>query len=79
MDIRFREPLAGAATPERRVEAYSGGPDFESIAARKRRRRELIEDGNVEISGRDLGYCWRWSASDPSPVTQLRIQNGSSC
>jgi hypothetical protein len=29
---------------------------FESIAERKLRRRQLTEDGNVEISGRDLRY-----------------------
>jgi hypothetical protein len=28
---------------------------FESIAERKLRRRQLTKDGNVEISGRDLG------------------------
>jgi len=28
---------------------------FESIAERKLRRRQLTEDGNVEISGQDLG------------------------
>jgi hypothetical protein len=27
---------------------------FESIAERKIRRRQLTDDGNVEISGRDL-------------------------
>jgi hypothetical protein len=27
---------------------------FESIAARKLRQRQLTEDGNVEIGGRDL-------------------------
>ena len=27
---------------------------FESVAERKLRRRQLTEDGNVEISGRDL-------------------------
>ena len=27
---------------------------FERIAERKLRRRQLTEDGNVEISGRDL-------------------------
>ena len=27
---------------------------FECIAKRKLRRRQLTEDGNVEISGRDL-------------------------
>ena len=29
---------------------------FESIAERKLRRRQLTEDGNVEIIGRDLRY-----------------------
>ena len=48
-------PIAGAATPERRVEAYYlQRTRFESIAERKPRRRRLTEDGNVEISGRDL-------------------------
>jgi hypothetical protein len=33
----------------------SSGPGFESIAQRKLRRRQLLtEDGDVEISGRDL-------------------------
>ena len=42
-------------TPERCVEAYYlQRTRFESIAERKLRRRQLTEDGNVEISGRDL-------------------------
>jgi hypothetical protein len=43
--------------PERRcVEAYYlQRARFESIAERKLRRRQLTEDGNVEISGRDVG------------------------
>ena len=41
--------------PERCVEAYYlQRTRFESIAERKLRRRQLTEDGNVEISGRDL-------------------------
>ena len=41
-------------TPERCVEAYYlQRTRFESIAERKLRRRQLTEDGNVEISGRD--------------------------
>jgi len=32
----------------------AGVSGFESIAERKLRRRQLTEDGNVEISGRDL-------------------------
>jgi hypothetical protein len=39
------------------VEAYClRRTRFESIAERKLRRRQLTEDGNVEISGRDLRY-----------------------
>ena len=46
-------------TPERCVEAYYlQRTRFESITERKLRRRQLAEDGNVEISGRDLrGYA----------------------
>ena len=40
---------------QRCVEAYYlQRARFESIAERKLRRRQLTEDGNVEISGRDL-------------------------
>jgi hypothetical protein len=48
--------LSDRPTPERRVEAYYlQRTRFESIAERKlRRRQQLTEDGNVEISGRDL-------------------------
>ena len=46
---------AARPTPERCVEAYYlQRTRFESIAERKLRRRQLKEDGNVEISGRDL-------------------------
>ena len=42
-------------TPERCVEAYHlQRTRFERIAERKLRRRFLTEDGNVEITGRDL-------------------------
>jgi hypothetical protein len=47
----FQRLLPERPTPQR--------PRFESIAERKLRRRQLTDDGNVEISGRDLGYCWR--------------------
>jgi hypothetical protein len=41
-------------TPERRVEAYYlQRTRFESIAERKIRRRQLTDNGNIEISGRD--------------------------
>jgi hypothetical protein len=48
-------PPPGAAHPPCVAAYYSKDP-FESIAERKFRRRQSIEDGNEEISGRDL----RW-------------------
>ena len=51
----FQRLLPERPTPERCVETYYlQRTRFESIAARKLRRRQLTEDGNVEISGRDL-------------------------
>jgi hypothetical protein len=51
----FQRLLPDRPTPERGVEAYYLQPTrFESIAERKVRRRQLTEDGNVEISGRDV-------------------------
>jgi hypothetical protein len=51
----FQRLLPERPTPERCVEAYYLQRNrFESIAERKLRRRQLTEDGNVEISGRDL-------------------------
>ena len=51
----FQRLLPERPTPERCVEAYYlQRTRFESIADRKLRRRQLTEDGNVEISGRDL-------------------------
>jgi hypothetical protein len=42
-------------TPERCVEAYyMQRMRFESVVERKIRRRQLTEDGNIEITGRDL-------------------------
>ena len=41
--------------PERCIEAYHlHRTRFELIAERKVRRRQLTDDGNVEITGRDL-------------------------
>ena len=45
--------IARAADQERCVEA-DYRTRFESITELKLRRRQLTEDGNVEISGRDL-------------------------
>jgi hypothetical protein len=51
----FQRLLPERPTPERCVEAYYlQRTRFESIAERKLRRRQLSEDGNVEITGRDL-------------------------
>jgi hypothetical protein len=51
----FQRLLTERPTPERCVEAYHlQRTRFERIAERKLRQRQLTEDGNVEISGRDL-------------------------
>jgi hypothetical protein len=51
----FQRLLPERPTPEKCVEAYYlQRTRFESIVKRKIRRRQLTEDGNVEISGRDL-------------------------
>jgi hypothetical protein len=52
----FQRLLTERPSPERCVEPYYiQRARFERIAERKLRRRELTDDGNVEISGRDLG------------------------
>jgi hypothetical protein len=54
----FQRLLPERPTPERCVEAYYlQRTRFESIVEGKLRRRQLTEDGNVEISGR---ICVRW-------------------
>jgi hypothetical protein len=51
----FQRLLPDVPTPEKCVEAYYlQRTSFESIAERKIRRRHLTDDGNVEISARDL-------------------------
>ena len=50
----FQRLLPERPTPEKCVEAYHlQRTRFESIAERKLRRRQLTDDGNVEISGWD--------------------------
>src|SRR5215469_10881562 len=52
----FQRLVPERLTPGRCVEAYYlQRTRFESIAERNLCRRQLTEDGNVEISGRDLG------------------------
>jgi uncharacterized protein DUF1488 len=51
----FQALLDQAPKPERCLEAYHLHRTWlELIAERKVRRRQLTEDGNVEITGRDL-------------------------
>jgi hypothetical protein len=51
----FQRLLSERPTPEKCVEAYYlQRTRFESIAERKLRQRQLTEDGDVEMSGRDL-------------------------
>lgn len=51
----FQRLLPERPTPERCLEAYYlQRTRFERIAERKLRRRQLTDDGNVEITGRDL-------------------------
>jgi hypothetical protein len=51
----FQRLLPASPTPERCLEAYHlQRTRFELIAERKLRRRQLSDDGNVEITGRDL-------------------------
>jgi Protein of unknown function (DUF1488) len=51
----FQSLLEQTPTPERCLEAYHlQRTRLELIAERKVRRRQLTEDGNVEISGRDV-------------------------
>jgi hypothetical protein len=51
----FQTLLPEAPTPERCLEAYHlHRTRLELIAERKLQRRQLTDDGNVEITGRDL-------------------------
>ena len=51
----FQHLLAESPSPERCLEAYHlHRTRLEIIAERKVRRRQLTDDGNVEITGRDL-------------------------
>jgi uncharacterized protein DUF1488 len=51
----FQHLLADTPTPERCVESYHlNRARLERIVERKIRRRQLTDDGNVEVTGRDL-------------------------
>jgi hypothetical protein len=54
----FRRFIDGSVTPEGCIEAYYlHRTRFERIAERKLRSRQLTDDANVEITGRDLRNC----------------------
>ena len=59
----FRRFVDGAVTPERCLEAFHlQRTRFELIAERTLRNRQLTDDGNVEINGRDLRASSRAAA-----------------
>ena len=65
----FQGLLDQRPTPERCIEAFHlQRARFEMIAERKLRRRQLTDDGNVEITGRDL-------REKTPPVGQGRVVN----
>jgi hypothetical protein len=51
----FRRLLAGPVTPDKCLETYHlHRTQFERAVEAKLRRRELADDGNLELTGRDL-------------------------
>lgn len=61
----FRQLLGQPATPERCIELYHlHRTDFERAAEKKLHRRELTEDGDIELTSRDL----RWIARDSEGI-----------
>ena len=68
----FQILLPEGPTPERCLEAYHlHRTRLELIAERKVRRRQLTDDGNVEITGRDLRERER-RAHYPDPIGYRR-------
>src|SRR5438552_1508106 len=68
----FQILVSEALTPERCLEAYHlHRTRLELIAERKVRRRQLTDDANVEITGRDLRE-WEFRARDPRPIGYRR-------
>jgi hypothetical protein len=60
----FQRLLDQSPTPERCLEAFHlQRTRFERAVERKLRRRQLTDDGNVEVTGRDL------RERDPRPVS----------
>jgi hypothetical protein len=68
----FQILISDALTPERCLEAYHlHRTRLELIAERKVRRRQLTDDGNVEITGRDFRER-EFRASQPHPIGYRR-------
>ena len=68
----FQILLLETLTPERCLEAYYlHRTRLELIAERKVRRRQLTDDGNVEITGRDLRER-EFRARHPRPIGYRR-------
>ena len=71
----FQRLLPESPTPERCLEAYYlQRARFETIAERKLRQRQLTDDGNVEITGRDL--LEKRVAVPGAGTDALRIRSG---
>lgn len=69
----FQILLPEDPTPDRCLEAYHmHRTRLELIAERKVRRRQLTDDGNVEIAGRDLRER-ELQARHPRPVGYRRV------
>jgi hypothetical protein len=68
----FQTLLSEPSTPERCLESYHlHRTRLELIVERKVRRRQLIDDGNVEITGRDLRQRGALPASRQSDIAGL--------
>ena len=67
----FQRLLTESPTPERRLEAYYlQRTRFETISERKLRQRQLTDDGNVEITGRNFR---KGAAAQPSKFAGAAI------
>jgi hypothetical protein len=68
----FQRLLPERPTPERCLEAYYlQRTRFEGIAERKFRRRQLTEDGDVEISGLRFARGLRWGRAMTSGAREM--------
>jgi hypothetical protein len=71
----FQRLLDQAPTPERCLAAFHlQRTGFEVAVERKLRQRQLTDDGNVEITGRDLRKRDAWPASDADRAFALEAR-----